>query len=424
MRARCARFGGRRKGCGVTDDQSWTAPGASPSAAPAVAAAAGTGWQHQPAPAAWAPPPKPGLIPLHPLSFGTILGSSFRVMRRNPGPTFGLSLLLYGFVAIAYAVILGGFFAFATDRVSSASNDDQADIMAGAAGLLMLLSLIPIGLSIAAAGIVQGILSLEVSRATLGEKLKLRGLWRLARGRIGTLVLWALLTTTVLVAFVAVVFAATVAVTFVFAMSAVAGSDSFSPSSTAVATLVSIFVMFGAGLIVVALSVWLGIKTSLVPSIIVLERLGLFAAIARSWRLTRGHFWRTFGIQILIGVVVNVAASIVTFPLQIISSFLVALINPLGDSTGIIIGSVALAILVILLSVVIGAIGLVMQSSSLALIYVDIRMRNEGLDLELLHYVEAKRSETPGVENPYLRLQQGLPAAAPLVRPATGSPWA
>ena len=410
----------------MTNDHSWTAPGAGPSAVPPAAANTGTGWQQQPPPSAWAPPPKPGLIPLHPLSFGTILGSSFRVMRRNPGPTFGLSLLLYGFVAIAYALIFIGFFAFATDRVSSATIDDQADIMAGAVGLLVLISLIPIGLSIAAAGIVQGILSLEVSRATLGEKLKLRGLWRLARGRIGTLVLWALLTTAALVALFAVVIAATAAVAFIFTMSAVTGSDSFSPSSTAAAgALVTVIVMFGAGLIVVALSVWLGIKTSLVPSVIVLERLGLFSAIARSWRLTRGNFWRTFGIEILIAVMVNVASSIVTFPLQIISSILVTLINPLGDNTAAIIGSVVVGIVVILLSVVIGAIGLVMQSSSLALIYLDIRMRKEGLDLELLHYVEAKRSETPGVENPYLRLQQGSPmVAANQVRSSTGSPWA
>src|SRR5690606_17141166 len=36
----------------------------------------------------WTPPVKPGLIPLHPLTVGNILGGTFSVMRRNPRATF------------------------------------------------------------------------------------------------------------------------------------------------------------------------------------------------------------------------------------------------------------------------------------------------------------------------------------------------
>ena len=63
---------------------------------------------------------------------------------------------------------------------------------------------------------------------------------------------------------------------------------------------------------------------------------------------------------------------------------------------------IALAIVAGMVTVVLGAIGLVMESASLALIYIDIRMRKEGLDLELLHFVEAKQSGTNDVANPYL----------------------
>ena len=48
----------------------------------------------------WTPPPKPGLIPLRPLAFGTLLGAAFQVMRRNPRPTFGIALLLNGLVML------------------------------------------------------------------------------------------------------------------------------------------------------------------------------------------------------------------------------------------------------------------------------------------------------------------------------------
>ncbi|MDQ1530498.1 MAG: hypothetical protein QOE37_603, partial [Microbacteriaceae bacterium] len=37
-----------------------------------------------PAPQGYTPPPKPGLIPLHPLSFGQLLGAAFGVLRWNP----------------------------------------------------------------------------------------------------------------------------------------------------------------------------------------------------------------------------------------------------------------------------------------------------------------------------------------------------
>ena len=74
------------------------------------------------------------------------------------------------------------------------------------------------------------------------------------------------------------------------------------------------------------------------------------------------------------------------------------------------------------LSSVVGAIGVVMLSSSLALIYIDMRMRKEGLDLELLQYVEAKQNSLPGVENPYARLTESR--GTPTAPTVTGSPWA
>ena len=144
--------------------------------------------------AGWTPPPKPGLIPLRPLSFGTIIGSSFRVMRRNPGPTFGLSILLYGGVMVLYAVVLVGFVALLVDPHEHArSSKTRTPSMRALSACSRSASFCPSALAVVAAGILQGIISLEVSRATLGEKLRLRGLWRLAKGRIGALFGWSFL---------------------------------------------------------------------------------------------------------------------------------------------------------------------------------------------------------------------------------------
>ena len=405
----------------MTDSNGWQPPASAapdsaatpwtmPAAPPAPGLPPAPVWQ-QGAPG-WTPPPKPGLIPLHPLGFGTIIGSSFRVMRRNPAPTFGLSVLLYGLVTIVYVGLIGLLFAFTFSRLSSASSDDAGDITAGSIGLFAISTLVPTSLALVATALLQGIISLEVSRATLGEKLRVRGLWRLAKGRLGTLVLWSLLLTAGLIVFV--VFASIV----MGLMIGIAAGTS--TGAEAVGAIIGvILVTLLVGLVFAAIGAWLGIKTALVPSVIVLERLGLFASIRRSWQLTRGHFWRTLGAQLLIGVIVYAASYIVSIPITLIGTIVATLVNPNADEVAFGVTFAIMYIVLGIVTVVVGSIGLVMQSASLALIYIDIRMRTEGLDLELLQYVEAKQSGTTTVESPYLRLQGGAAAAVP-----TGSPWA
>ncbi len=409
----------------MTDHQGWqppasVAPGAggiSPWAAPAAPpplAQPVPAWQQQQQQApGWTPPPKPGLIPLHPLSFGVIIGSSFRVMRRNPAPTFGLSVLLYGFVTIVYVGVIWLLFATSLSRIGSASGSDQSDIIAGSIGLIALSTLVPTSLALVATALLQGIISLEVSRATLGEKLKTRGLWRLAKGRIGTMVLWALMLTGFIVVFVLV---SSVATGLAFA----AGAGASNVNDGVAAIFGALALTFLLGLLFAGIAAWLGIKTSLVPSIVMLERLSLRASIRRSWQLTRGSFWRTLGAQLLIGIIIYAATYIISIPISVIGTIIIGVLNPTYDDSTYLIAFLVMYLVIGIITVVVGAVGLVMQSASLALIYVDIRMRKEGLDLELMRYVEAKQSGTAAAANPYLRLQGVTPAPAA----QSGSPWA
>jgi hypothetical protein len=391
------------KGC-VTDDKGWASPAGSapkPSASPWTApeaAAAGARpaetWQQQAAPV-WTPPPKPGLIPLRPLSFGTIIGSSFRVMRRNPAPTFGLAVLFYGVITIVYFTVMASVYSWAISRVQTASSSDQADLVAGNFGAFVLAALVPSTLAVVAAAMLQGFISLEVSRATLGEKLKIRGLWRLAKGRIGRLLLWSVAQS---IAMLVLMLLATLVTVGVFSAAASSSSASAVLAGAVFAVLVSVVV----SAVFLAAGVWLGTKLSLVPSAILLERMTVLPAMRRSWRLTKSNFWRTFGIQVLIYVIINVGTSVITTPILLVGSIVAGLINPNGDDSAGLIGFAVVAVIAGVVSVVLGATGLVMQSASLALIYIDIRMRKEGLDLELMHYVEAKQSGAKGVANPYL----------------------
>jgi membrane-anchored glycerophosphoryl diester phosphodiesterase (GDPDase) len=177
---------------------------------------------------------------------------------------------------------------------------------------------------------------------------------------------------------------------------------------------------------------WLGTKTALVPSILIIERLSLGKAIARSWRLTRRAFWRTFGTLALVFVIVYFATSIITTPVQLLFAILGGVLNPTGGTAESMTGTlVALAAVTTVLTVIVSAIGLIVQSAATALIYIDLRMRKEGLDLELARFVEARQAGNMSVPDPYLPPTR--PAAAPGAGPygsgsagppATGtSPW-
>jgi membrane-anchored glycerophosphoryl diester phosphodiesterase (GDPDase) len=147
-----------------------------------------------------------------------------------------------------------------------------------------------------------------------------------------------------------------------------------------------------------------------VPIVIVIERLSIRAAIRRSWSLTIGYFWKTLGIQLLVAVIISAVSNIVSLPLSFILGLAGGLLNPQADE-GVGIAVIVVAyILSIVVSVVVGAVSAVVQSATTALIYIDIRMRKEGLDLELARFVEARQAGVP-VPDPYL-LRQAAPTPA------------
>ena len=388
----------------MTDSTSWQPPaGATPTPPPSSSPFAPEPGTGTPPPAGWTPPPKPGLIPLRPLTLGTMLGAAFQVLRRNPRPTFGFALLVSGAVAILAVLVIGVVTFFAISRTLTATNsDDAAALGAGSVAIIILAGLVPAALSIIASAILQGVISLEVARGTVGEKLRLGGLWRSARGRIGALIGWSLIIAAVVIVAIAIIAGV---IALLVALGGTAG----------IVVGVLLGLLAGAGAVVVA--VWLGTRLSLVPSVLMLERLPLRDAIRRSWSLTIGYFWRTFGIQLLVIVIIQTVSSIITAPLTLVVSLLFGLLNPNGDQTGTVVAIVVTYSLTIVVTLVIGAIASVVQAATPALIYIDLRMRREGLDLELSRFVEARQAGDASVPDPY------LPRTAPASQAPTTSPW-
>ncbi len=354
---------------------------------------------------AWTPPPKPGLIPLRPLDFGTILGAPYQALRRNPRPTFGMSLLLQGSVLFLTMVIVSLAAFFSLSRIDFATTSSGAEeIAAGSVGTILLTSLIPIVLSIVATAVMQGIVMLEVARQSLGEKLRFTQLWALAKGRLLALVGYALALTLVLILAVAVLVGIVVGLSLL--------------GTAGLATGVVIAVLLALGLVV--LGAWIGTKIAFVPSILLLERTTIRGAIARSWQLTDQSFWKIFGTLLLVAFILNFASSIAGVPLQLVSGIAPALIAPTGDPTAIIVVLVLITLVSVILLIVVAAVVLVVQSATTALLYLDQRIRKEGLDLDLARYVEARQAGAHDLPDPY-RSVRAMPTSP---GPSDSSPWA
>lgn len=388
----------------MTQNEPWHAPsGVGQGPAPHGSPAPGAG-QFPGTSAGWAPPPRPGLVPLRPLDVGTILAAPYQLLRRNPRPTFGMSLLLQGSVLLLTLVVVSVAAFFSLSRIDLATGSEASDeIVAGSIGMILLSSLIPLALSLVATAIMQGIIVLEVARQSLGEKLRFRQLWALARGRILALVGYSLALTAVLLVAVAVVIGVVAGVSLLGSAGVLAG--------------VALTLLLGAALVV--LGAWVGTKLAFVPSILMLERLSVRESIARSWRLSTGAFWKILGILLLVAFILNVVSSIAGAPLQFVTVLLPALVAPTGDETALIALVVAVTIVSLVLTIVVSAVILVVQSATTALLYLDQRIRKEGLDLELARYVEARQSGgAAGMADPYARM-----AAPPAAQP-DASPWA
>ncbi|MFF2274950.1 hypothetical protein [Agromyces sp. NPDC058126] len=345
----------------------------------------------QPPPGAWAPPPKPGLLPLRPLSFGTLLWAPFQALRRNPAATFGSGLVVQLVSALATLAVVVPFMVFIFTRVENAATEDMDAVMSGGVGAFLLLMLVPVALTLVAGAFLQGVMVVEVATGTLGERLGFGALWRRAARRIWPLLGWTALVTLALLIVVAVF-------TGIIVVAALT-----SPGALIGAVLVTIIGVLGLAV----LGAWLGTKLSIVPSIIVLEHAGIGQAVRRSWRLTNGYFWRTFGTLLLVGLILNVAAQIVVQPVSLVGTILAAIIDPTGSGAAIGI-TVATSVVTLVLSVLIGAITAVVQSALVAVIYIDLRMRTEGLDLELARHVEQRDAGAAPTGDPY-----APPPAAP-----------
>lgn len=367
---------------------------------------------------AWTPASRPGIVPLHPYGFGVILGRSFTALRQNPRVLLGFALVVQaaGYILSVLGIAAVAFATFSRLDTVRPNTDEFEAIFAGSVALTAATGVV---LSIASGmltTLVQGVVVAEVAHAVVAEKPTLRTVWQRVRPAA-----WRLIGYAALSLLAVAVVAGVVALVFV-------GAAVIGPGMLLL--LIPLFL----GLI--PLGLWLAAKLFLVPAAIVLEGAGVFAAIARSWRLTRTRFWPTLGVIVIITVSFGVIGQVISVPLGLASGFLTSIVSPTGDmDVSAVVALLVTQLLGQILVTLVQCIALVVQATAGGLAYVDARMRHEGLDQDLIAYVEARDAGRTGLTDPYRagigRAASPRPApwgaapyppASPAPVPAPGSP--
>jgi hypothetical protein len=127
--------------------------------------------------------------------------------------------------------------------------------------------------------------------------------------------------------------------------------------------------------------------------------------LRRSFRLMRGNWWRVFGILLLVGFILGIVSDIINLPLHLLADVLTK--NALHPPSGaVIVGAAG--------NVLAAAITVPVTAGVLVLLYVDLRMRKEGLDLALQTASQSKSATGGESGTPLAPASPGqFPAYAP-----------
>jgi hypothetical protein len=313
-----------------------------------------------------APPPgyrpdvKPGVVPLRPLGLGELLDGSVGVLRGYPRPTLGMSAAVAVVATLLNVVLLLTAFRPFVDVDQTASlQSGNAEALESALGGAAVGAALTFVLVLLSGAILTGILTAVVGKAVLGQPLTLGEAWQQVRP--------ALLKLLVIAFALAAVIGTLLAVGVVGAVLLVALAG-------------PVFIVLAIPLMLAAIAVgcYLYVRLSLAPCVVVLERVSIGTALRRSWLLVKGDWWRVFGISLLAFVVAVVVGLVIQVPFELLGY------GSVSDLTS---GTDALSARTLVAS----SIGSIIAATLVdpftagvrALLYVDRRMRAEGLDVAL-----------------------------------------
>jgi len=260
----------------------------------------------------------PAPLRLRPLEIGDVLDETFRLYRRNFLVIAGISV---GF-AIPFAALAGyGFGSLFTTFVNQAASGNPTDFSQVSGGLVGLA--LGYLVNVALQPLQLGAITFAVSESALGHAVTFRGVLRAALRRY-------------------------------------------------LHVLGLVLLLMGMWITFCLFPLWIWILVgwvAVLPAIFV-ENLGLGAAMSRSWRLVRGMWWRTFLIILLIGLVYYVVDFALSGFFYLGQGLLSIVVSPyialsIYEAAVILVQGLTVPILLI----------------AFVLLYFDLRVRKEGIDL-------------------------------------------
>jgi len=309
----------------MTDDRGWTNPEEPRSDLPP------------------APPPrpgpdsghgKPGVIPLRPLSVGEILDGAVATMRRHPALVFGVSAIV---AVVSAALSLGANYLFLRGMTVPEPPGPAATEQEAMNYLSEVLRQTSSSFGVSAVILVitqtflTGFMTVVAGKAVLGRPVTLREalseLWPRFLPLLGVTILYTII----------------VAVASIF------------------------FVIPG---------IWLYVLFGLAAPALVLERGGIGQSLKRSRLLVQGMWWRVFGILLL----TTIVGVIITFVIQIPFNLQTGIG---GDAADLASQSMGTQLLSALGAVISDTIVTPFVAGATVLLYIDQRMRKEGMDIQL-----------------------------------------
>jgi hypothetical protein len=364
---------------GPTAPGGWGAPPDQPNASSGQWGAQPNQWGAQPnqwagQPNQWGGPPAagnwskrgPGIVPLRPLAIGEIFDGAIRAIRSNPRTMVGFSAIVIALLTLLATLPQAAALASLVnsplmDPEGSANVEvsDVAEVMR-AGGLSVVVNALQF---ILATTIVSGLLIVAVDNAVRGQSLNPGQLWTRCRPRLfGVLGLACLVVLTLPLVLLVTMLPGLIVV--------------FLPSGTVAGV---ILLLIGALVGFIAfMALYFGFWAVAAPALL-LENLGVFAALRRSFRLVRGSFWRVVGIGLLTAVITYFIRQVFVIPFSLTG----ALVSATQDGDGFTASLIQLLIADIG-TVLAGAVLYPFTAGVTALLYLDLRMRREGLDVDLM----------------------------------------
>jgi len=338
--------------------------------------------------------PKPGVVPLRPLSVGEILDGAVSAMRTHWRTMFGLSAVV---VTVAQVIQVLVTWALLRDADLSVLENTALPLEQILDPLVRTTTAAGVGVVVTwlAQLVLTGVLTMVVSRAVLGWSIRLKEALSATVPRLP-----ALFGLTLLVGLIcggAVILGAAIPTVPLLALRA--------PEA-----LVVLLAVLG-GLAGLLAGIYLYVTFALGVPALMLEQQPIRTALRRSHRLVRGSWWRVFGILALAWIITVVISYLVQVPFTLLASPSI-LLNP-SETTQLPTDLVSLTLLAIG-GIIAGTIAYPFSAGVGVLLYVDQRIRREALDLDLARAAGA--AGTPAAPQAHI----DAPAVPPSVPPHSG----